>query len=882
MTLFTALLVASIVLRFAALGWSIVLGSRLRDWRMGVLSALLGALAIVPAMTLYTHVGSQAPSLDYEHRVIVELPGFLVSVLALVFVWLLGRILASGQRRAAKLESIQESLRRNEARLQVMLEQIPAVVWTTDRELRFTSSVGAGLVDLDLKPGEAVGQSLYDFFATEDESFAALAAHRAALDGESVSYEQEWGGQRYRAGVEPLRDATGAVVGALGVALDVTDLVASEKALQQSKARYLDFLAQTSEGIWRVELAQPVPVELGEEEQIDHLYRFGVLAECSDAFAGMFGLTSASVLVDARLDEILPRSNAENLELLRSFIRRDYRLEDEGSTEEDDAGRRSHFINSLTGIIEDGCLVRIWGTRRDVTAHREADRALKASEQKYRELFEASQDTIFISTPEGRLIDINPAGVRLLGYGSKKELLNVDLASDLYADPEERDQVVEMLNEHGGCRDFELRLRRKDGSEIFVRETASVVRDADNKIMAYRGVLRDVTIRRELEDKLSSAQRMEAVGRLAGGVAHEFNNLLTVINGRADLLGSLVEDGSPLSDDIEEIKQAGERAVALTRQLLVLSRRPVGSPRPLDVNEAIRECWELLRSTAGDEVELESRLAEELPPICADPRQIEQSLLNLALNAREAMNGGGTLTIETESVLVDALSPAPRPGLDFGTYVLLRVTDTGSGIDPSIRSRIFEPFVTTKESTSGMGLGLSTVYGVVAQCGGQIRVDSELARGTRFEIYLPAAEQTAAEDESDPPAQEPTRDRERILLVEDEAAVRNLLRRFLDSQGYRVTEARSGEAAVEVAAAGNGGFDLLLTDLVMPGMSGFELAQRLEKQWPDLRVIFMSGYSEEALRDPESEPSVDPERFLQKPFSTEHLARRLRAVFDSD
>ncbi|MEJ2084967.1 MAG: PAS domain S-box protein, partial [Acidobacteriota bacterium] len=498
---FTAIIVVSIVLRFAAVGWSLALGIRLRDWRMGIASAFLLALALTPSATLVTHVGLRATSLDYEHEVLYELPGLLISVLALAFVWVLGEVLESGRKKSEKLEKAQESLRSNKARLRVMLEQIPAVVWTTDGDLRFTSSVGAGLADLNLQPSQVVGKTLYDFFSTTDSSFAPIEAHLEAMKGRSVSYEQDWGGQRYRAVVEPLRDAAGEVAGTLGVALDVTDLVASEQALKRSESRYLDFLARTSEGIWRVELAHPVPVETAEEEQIDLFYQYGVLAECSDAFAKMFGLTSASVLVDARLEEILPRAESDNLELWRTFIRRDYRIEDAESTEEDDMGRRRHFINSLTGITEEGNLIRIWGTRRDVTAHREADRALKASEEKYRELFEASQDTIFISTPDGRLIDINPAGVRLLGYGSKKELLHVEVGRDLYVDPSKRDQVVEMLNEHGGCRDFELQLRRKDGTQIVVQETASVVRDSENKVVAYRGVLRDVSRQRQLEDQ---------------------------------------------------------------------------------------------------------------------------------------------------------------------------------------------------------------------------------------------------------------------------------------------------------------------------------------------------------------------------------------------
>ena len=389
---------------------------------MGVLSGLLAAMATSTALTLYTHVGGGAVSLGDEHKFFQELPELVISLFAVLFVVLLGRILSARQTQSQRLYEAEEKLRSNEARLRVMLEQMPAIVWTTDLELRFSSSAGAALNDLGLEADQVVGHTLYDFFKTTDKKFPAIAAHLQALEGKSVAYEQDWGGQRYRVVVETMHDTEGEIVGVLGVALDVTDLVVSERALMASEARYQDFLVQTSEGIWRVELDESIAVEASEDDQIEHFYRYGSLAECSDAFAKMFGLTSASVLVDARLDEILPRDDRNNLEHLRTFIRRDYRLAEAYSSEQDDNGRNRHFIHSLTGIVEDGQLLRIWGIRRDVTDHKEADRALKASEEKYRELFEVSQDTIFISTPEGRLIDINPSGVRLLGYASREEL----------------------------------------------------------------------------------------------------------------------------------------------------------------------------------------------------------------------------------------------------------------------------------------------------------------------------------------------------------------------------------------------------------------------------------------------------------------------------
>jgi len=385
-----------------------------------------------------------------------------------------------------------------------------------------------------------------------------------------------------------------------------------------------------------------------------------------------------------------------------------------------------------------------------------------------------------------------------------------------------------------------------------------------------------------LEEQLQGAQRMEAVGRLAGGVAHDFNNLLTVINGRNDLLRTMIDDDSPLVREVEEIKQAGERAAALTRQLLILSRRPIGSPKALSVNRVIEDVGNLLRRSIGAQIELITDLDKSLPSINADETQIEQVLLNLALNARDAMVEGGTLTIKTEAITVGESSSLHSLGLKHGPYVLLRIEDTGVGIDPAIRGQIFEPFVTTKDPSQGTGLGLSTVYGVVQQSEGHIRVESQPGRGACFEVFLPAVGESVEAAGAAPEATSPPGGNETILLVEDEGAVRSLLRRFLDSQGYVVVEASNAESALSEAENQNGSIDLLLTDLVMPGMGGFELARQLGSRLPDLKVVYMSGYSEEAVAVPESEPVMDSTNFLQKPFSTDLLARQLRVVLDSE
>jgi PAS domain S-box-containing protein len=369
MTGLTLLLLISIVIRGAALLWSIVLVNRYRDWRMATLTAML-VLSVarqVPAFVTHIQTGIVEPL--STHELAGEIPALLVSILTFAFVFVLDRSIASQKAENEQLRRAERKLRESEARLRLMLEQIPAVVWTTDKDLKFTSSLGAGLSNLGLEPGQVIGMSLHEYFGGGDEGFPALEAHRQALQGELIAFEQDWGGQSFHVMVEPLKSANDAITGTLGVALDISELVASERALRRSEERYRDFLAQTSEGIWRLELAQPMPLDLPEDEQIEHFYRYGFLAECSDAFAHMYGLAASNVLVGARLDEILPRSDSRNHKHLLTFVRRGYSLENAASTEKHDDGRERHYVNSLTGIVESESL-------RSSSAHPKAESSI--------------------------------------------------------------------------------------------------------------------------------------------------------------------------------------------------------------------------------------------------------------------------------------------------------------------------------------------------------------------------------------------------------------------------------------------------------------------------------------------------------------------------
>ena len=492
----------------------------------------------------------------------------------------------------------------------------------------------------------------------------------------------------------------------------------------------------------------------------------------------------------------------------------------------------------------------------------------------YRRLFEDSRDAIYLGTVDGRLLDINPAGVQLFGYSSKEDMLSLDIATDLYWNPEDRKQVQAEFLAKGFIKDLEIELRTRSGQRILVRESASAIYDDDGKICGSRGILHDITEHRQLENQFRQAQKMEAIGRLAEGVAHDFNNLLTAINGYSELILVQISEESPVRAAVSEIRRAGTRAAELTRRLLTLSRHQTTAPRKLDLNEVVAEIEKLLRRVIGEQVVLETILDRGLPPILADRSQIEQVILNLAINARDAMPDGGRLTLET----------ARRELSDSSAgWVLLMVSDTGGGMNEVVREHLFEPFFTTKERAHNSGLGLAIVYGIVQQCGGRINVESTAGSGSTFRLTFPPADIAGTESATSVASQQsvvlPTGN-ETVLLVEDEDSVRDLVQKILEIQGYRVLAAQDAQAAFEICGRLAGPLDLLLTDVVMPATSGPILAERLQERYRDLKVLFMSGYT-----DSHSGVRLLNQRraaFLPKPFSPEVLAHKVREVLDGD
>jgi PAS domain S-box-containing protein len=533
--------------------------------------------------------------------------------------------------------------------------------------------------------------------------------------------------------------------GWLAIGMDVTDRKRAEE-------RYRSFIAQSSEGVSRLEIDPPIPVSLPEEEQIDRLYAGARIAECNDAMARMYGYDEASELIGTKLADLHNVTDPTNREQIRAFQRAGYRVSNSETREHDREGRARVFLNNVVGFIEDGHLVRVWGTQRDVTEQR------------------------------------------------------------------------------------------------------------------------------HLEEQFRQSQKMEAVGQLAGGIAHDFNNLLTAILGNTQLLLRELPPGDSKRGDVEEIRKASERAASLTRQLLAYSRRQMLQPEVLDLNVVVAEMDKMLRRLIGEHIALVAVLAPDLGRVRADPNQIEQVIVNLAVNARDAMPDGGKLTVETANVDLDEAFAQAHLGSVPGSYALLAVTDTGAGMDATVRAHLFEPFFTTKEVGKGTGLGLATVYGIVKQSGGYISVYSEPGHGSSFKIYLPRIA-TPAEAPAGPQKGGPAPGSETVLVVEDEPAVLTLSRRALEAQGYVVLAASDPLAALRVVERHGGTIHLLLTDVVMPGLSGRELADRLTAQRPGIRVLFMSGYPGDAVVQHGTLPSGSA--FLQKPFSPDGLARKVRDVLDA-
>ena len=505
------------------------------------------------------------------------------------------------------------------------------------------------------------------------------------------------------------------------------------------------------------------------------------------------------------------------------------------------------------------------------------EEALRRSEARYRSLVQSAVYGIYRSSLEGRFFDVNPALISMLGYDSAEEVLALDPKLDVFVDPSEQMRVMAEFRRGARLDNVEVRWKRKDGSAITVRLSGRVVNNPEETAEVVEIIAEDITERRVLENQFRQAQKMEAVGRLAGGVAHDFNNLLMVISGYAEVLLEHTRKNDPLYTKIEAIHQATDRATTLTRQLLAFSRKQLLELKVVDLNLIVEDIKRLLRPLIGENIELQTQLAPDLGRTRADAGQIEQVLMNLVVNSKDAMPNGGKIIIQSANARLNHEDVRREYSyIHPGLYVVLSVTDTGEGMDKETQLRIFEPFFTTKEKGKGTGLGLSTVYGIIKQSGGYVLVQSEPGQGTTFRIYLPRVEDALEPVGTLGTSSSQNGGSETVLLVEDEESVRQLVRETLESKGYKVLEADNGEAALRIVSNHLDKIDMLITDVVMPGMSGRELSARLCASRPQTKVLYLSGYTEDAIGH---EGVVDPDTaFLQKPFTLQMLSRKVREV----
>jgi PAS domain S-box-containing protein len=515
-------------------------------------------------------------------------------------------------------------------------------------------------------------------------------------------------------------------------------------------------------------------------------------------------------------------------------------------------GARRQFEARMTAHGEDGVLTVV----RDVTERRAAQEALRKSEQHYRRLFERNLAGVFRSSIDGHFLEANQALARIFGFSSREELL-AGTTWQIYESPEDRSELLSLLEREGTLVNHEQRLCRRDGEPVWVLINLSLVHDrAGNPVLD--GTMIDITARKRMEEQLLRSQKLQAVGQLAGGIAHDFNNLLQAMQSGLEVLRSKGSDSARGQSVLADLEGHVDRGSALTRKLLLFARREIVKRQRLDLNSVIRETDQLLRRLVRENIHVVLRLAEHELPVEADPGQLEQVLINLTLNASEAMPVGGRLVIETHRQ---------------GRQAICLFTDTGVGLNEEQRSRVFDPFYTTKAPDKGTGLGLTVVHGIVTQLGGGIEVDSQEDRGSTFKIELPLTTTAAAALSDGPPAEEtPVLAGHRVLVVEDELGAREGLKDILDLLGYQATAVATGEEAL--ALPEQPVYDVLLTDLVLPGIQGFEVAERLKRRWPELQVIAMSGYTEdETVRQQVWSGAV---RFLQKPFGAKQLAAELR------
>ncbi|HMK76072.1 MAG TPA: PAS domain S-box protein [Thermodesulfobacteriota bacterium] len=670
------------------------------------------------------------------------------------------------------------------------------------------------------------------------------------------------------------KDSAGQPTGFRGIARDITERKRAEKALEDSAKRYREVVESATEIIYTVDVK-------------------GNFTYANPAGLKVTGYSQAELQKLNYVDLVLPEHRERAMEIYVKQFREKLSMTYVEFPFFSKRGEIIWFGQNSTLVVESDRIIGFHIIARDITQRKKAEEALQKSENGYRILAENVTDMIWTADMNLRFTYISPSVTRMLGY-SVTEAMSQTVEETLTPSSFEVAMEVfaeELAKEQSDGKDLfrsrtlELEENCKDGSTVWTESTMTFLRELDGRPVGILGITRDITERKKheqektnLEEQLRQSQKMEAIGQLAGGVAHDFNNLLTVIKGYSQLSLNEMKENDPLRESIEEVRNAADRAADLTRKLLAFSCRQVLEMKVLDLNTVLRDLERMLRRLIGEDIELVTILTDGLGRVKTDPGWVEQIIMNLAVNARDAMPNGGKLTIETANVELDGAYAHKHIDVTPGRYVMLSMSDTGMGMTPEVRKQVFEPFFTTKEKGKGTGLGLSTVYGIVKQSGGNIWVYSEPGLGTTFKIYLPRADESIEEVREKVTGEEVSRGCETILLVEDEESVRRLTVEILKRQGYEVLEASCGDDALVLSKGHKEPIHIMLTDVVMPGMSGRELANQLKPFHPKMKVLYMSGYTDNTIIN----HGILNEgiNYIQKPFTVDGLTKRVREVLD--
>jgi two-component system, cell cycle sensor histidine kinase and response regulator CckA len=770
-------------------------------------------------------------------------------------------------------KKMEEALRKGEEKYRTILENIEEGYYEVDLAGNFTFINDSMCRIFGYPKGELMGMNDRQYADKENAKRLFQAFNEAYRTGEPHSgYDYEIirkdGAKRYiEASILLQKDSSDKAIGFRGIIRDITERKRAEEALRESEEKYRTLVETSPDAITLMDLN--LNIVMGNQPALN-LYGYENLQE---------------VIGQSAFDFIAPEDRPRAIEDTRKMLEtgsietREYKLLRKGGVPFPAEVRASLILNVEKRPLAFICV------SRDITERKKAEETLKKSEERFKELYDDAPIGYFEYNTDGRITSVNRTELEMLGY-SLEEMIGRPPWKFIVEEDIARQQILAKLaGTMPPVRGFERTYRQKGGGTFPAIVEDRLILDSGGKIKGIRATIQDITnLKRAEEEKVSlvdqlrQSQKMEAIGQLAGGVAHDFNNLLTVIKGYCQLSLAEMKESTPLRDTLEVINKAAEKAADLTRQLLAFSRRQIMEVRVLDINALLQNLDKMLRRIIGEDIELVTLLGKDVGRVKADPGQIEQVVMNLAVNAKDAMSKGGKLTIETANVELDQAYARTHVAVTPGPYVMIAVSDTGTGMPPEVTDRVFEPFFTTKGKGRGTGLGLSTVYGIVKQSNGNIWVYSEPGRGTTFKIFLPRVDEPAEKLKVQEIGEEFPRGSETILVVEDDKEVRNLAVRILKRQGYTVLDGSYGDEAFSVCRQHKGPIHLLLTDVVMPGMDGRALSESLSQLHPEMKVLYMSGYTDDAVV--RHGVMVKGINYIQKPFTVNALAKKVREVLE--